>query len=409
MDNACDELVRDAIMDVLKPLTGFLVALDEDERILGVLPEKNPIPFKNGAELVGSALIKAFKADFVRVFDGREGWDEIGYFVDGKELRRPYQVQRFKAQPGSFALLFPAASSFLLASPIAAYGSLEHAHEKTLANHAQELELMNRKLTRRSRRLKKAMDILEARNKQIISEMNLAVELQKSLLPKSYPDTDLISFTHRYIPLAMVGGDFFDIIKLSEERIGVMVSDVSGHGVAPAFITAMIRSSFDYLVPLEDSPGRVITRLNQEFSKIIDTDHFVSAFYAIFDFATMRCRYCNAGHPSQLIAKRDGGFLELAPTNPIIGMIDDYAYEDCEIEFGYGDTLCFFTDGVLEARDAAGALFGTEGIERAISSSMNGSADDMADRLITDIIEYMKDPYFEDDVTILIGQIMDSL
>jgi serine phosphatase RsbU (regulator of sigma subunit) len=239
--------------------------------------------------------------------------------------------------------------------------------------------------------------------------MNLAVELQKSLLPKSYPDMDLVGFTHRYIPLAMVGGDFFDIVKLSDDLVGVMISDVSGHGIAPAFITAMLKSSFDYLISADTGPAQVMTRLNEEFSKIINTDHYVTAFYAIFDFGSMTCRYCNAGHPPQLLAHTDGSFTEMGPDNPIIGMLDSFGYRDECVPFRNGDVLCFYTDGVLEARAGDGSLFGLEGIKRSVAKAFNGSLDDMADGMITDLIHYMKDPYFEDDITILLGQVIDSL
>ena len=409
MRSACDDSVRDTLISVLASMDGALLAMDDRGAIRGVLPEEGPFPGMAQGQLLGRTAISALKADFVRVFDGKDSWDEIGYFVDGTGERRPYHVRRFEGRGHPFAPLFPGATSFILASPISAYGSLESMHEQSLANHARELEAMNRTLVARTRKLKEAMAVLEARNRQNIKEMNLAVELQKSLLPKSYPDTDLVSFTHRYIPMAMVGGDFFDIVKLSEDRIGVMISDVSGHGVAPAFITAMIRSSFDYLVTPDRPPSEVIGLLNGEFAKIIDTDHFVTAFYAVFDFATMTCRYCNAGHPPQILAHADGSFAELAPTNPIIGMMDQFDFHDDELPFRYGDVLCFYTDGVIEARDSSDALFGTEGIKRSIASAMSESLDGMADGLITDLIQFMKDPYFEDDITILFGQVIESL
>jgi phosphoserine phosphatase RsbU/P len=207
----------------------------------------------------------------------------------------------------------------------------------------------------------------------------------------------------------MVGGDFFDIVKLSDDLVGVIISDVSGHGIAPAFITAMLKSSFDYLVSVDTGPAQLMTRLNEEFSKIIDTDHYVTAFYAIFDFETMICTYCNAGHPPQLLAHSDGTFTEMGPDNPIIGMLDSFGYRDESVPFRNGDVLCFYTDGVLEARAADGSLFGLEGIKRSVSKAFDGGLDTMADGMITDLIQYMKDPYFEDDITILLGQVIDSL
>jgi len=409
MDTSCMEATREVLLSLLKATRSAFLALDGTDRILGVLPRTDPLPGFEPEHLLGSTPAKAFKADFVRVQDGHGAWDELGYYADLSGTQRPFQVRRFEGPDHPYAVLFPGAVRFILATPLSAYTALEGSGEVSTALHAQELETINQKLRRRTRRLKRGMEVLEARNNEIIQEMNLAVELQKSLLPKSYPDMDLVGFTHRYIPLAMVGGDFFDIVKLSDDLVGVMISDVSGHGVAPAFITAMLKSSFDYLVSAKTGPAQLMTRLNEEFSKIIDTDHYVTAFYAIFDFGTMTCRYCNAGHPPQLLAHTDGSFTEMGADNPIIGMLDSFGYRDESVAFRNGDVLCFYTDGVLEARAADGTLFGLEGIKRSVGKAFNGSLDTMADGMITDLIQYMKDPYFEDDITILLGQVIDSL
>ena len=165
----------------------------------------------------------------------------------------------------------------------------------------------------------------------------------------------------------------------------------------------------DYLVQKEETPSAVLAGINAEFSKTIDTDHFVTAFYAVFDFASMTCTFCNAGHPPQLIARRDGGFTELSPSCPVIGLSERSAYSDQTAAFGYGDVLCFYTDGVIESRNASGDMFGVEGVKATIASSITEGVDGMADRLLTDLIGFLKDPCFEDDITILFGQVLDSL
>jgi len=385
------------------------VALDAAGTITGILPADKPFAGFDPKALAGNSFASKLNADFVRVFDGKDSWDELGYFVDGAGERSPYLIRRFEGSDQPFSGLFPPSTRYILASPLSAYASLEGIHERAVEEHARELEEMNRKLKRRSRRLKKALDILELRNKEMVADLNLAVELQKSLLPKCYPDTHLVSFTHRYIPMAMVGGDFFDIVKLSDHEIGVMISDVSGHGVAPAFITALIKSSFDYLVQREKGPAAIISRLNEEFSKISETEHFVTACYAVFNFDTMTCCYCNAGHPPQLLAHLDGTFRELEANNPIIGLLDDFEYEEATVPFEGGDTICFYTDGIIEARDGRDMLFGIEGVKQSMTSASAESLDGMADRLITDLIQFMKDPYFEDDITMLFGQVIETL
>ena len=387
--------IRRMLADCLSATGGFLFALDGDGRVASVLP-----PGRAFGELPADALPGMASAEVAAA---------------GAAAACPFRVTRI---PGGrlpdgrvhpFSRAYPVAAAFLAATPLSGPLSSDAPGARAATEHAKALEEMNRKLKRRSRRLKAAMAILERRNQQIIKEMNLAVELQKSLLPKRYPDTELLTFTHRYIPLAMVGGDLFDMVKLSEERVGIIISDVSGHGVAPAFITAMLKGSFDYLVARDPPPAALMGRLNDEFSKIIDTDHYVTACYAVFDFGDMTCRYCNAGHPPQLIAHADGTFAELEPRNPVIGMMEDYEFVEAAVPFRYGDVLCFYTDGILEARDAAGELFGVEGVRRALEGSAAESLDGMADRLLTDLIQFMKDPYFEDDITILLGQVIETI
>jgi len=410
MNSIPTDTLKVTLLSLLQTTKSVLLALDDEDRLVGLLPEQATL----GAcvLLVGHLLSKSIQSNFVRVYTNDCDWDELAYFsAPGKLTGRgkPWQVHRFGSDDQPFSGLFNQATCYLLVTPLPAYASLENLHEQSMADHNRELQAMNKKLRRRSHKLKEAMYILEQRNRQIINEMNLAVELQKSLLPKSYPATDLISFTHRYIPMAMVGGDFFDIKKLGEATVAIMMSDVSGHGVAPAFITAMIRSSFDYLVAPDRNPATVISLLNDEFSKIIDTDHYVTAFYAMFDFASMTCRYCNAGHPHQLLIHLDGSHTEMGANNPIIGMLDHYDYKDNVVPFEPGDLLCFFTDGIIEARDNQEQMFGTEGIVRSIREAKNGSLDDVADHLLTNLIQFMKDPYFEDDITILLGEVLENL
>lgn len=409
MANDLDSSTLKLLLSMLRSGRSTMVALDAAGMITGILPADKPFAGFDPKTLAGSSFSWKLKADFVRVFDGKDSWDELGYFVDGNGERSPYLVRRFEGSDQPFSGLFPPSARYILASPLSAYASLEGVHERSIEEHARELEVMNRKLKRRSHRLRKALDILEQRNKEMIADLNLAVELQKSLLPKCYPDTDLVSFTHRYIPMALVGGDFFDIVQLSAHEIGVMISDVSGHGVAPAFITALIKSSFDYLVPREKGPAAIISRLNEEFSKIIETEHYVTACYAVFNFETMTCCYCNAGHPPQLLAHVDGTFTELEANNPIIGLLDDCEYEETTVPFEGGDTICFYTDGIIEARDGRNVLFGIEGVKQSLTAASTESLDGMADRLITDLIQFMKDPYFEDDITMLFGQVIETL
>ena len=398
-----------ALSAIMAAASQHFLSLAEDGTVLAFLPPDIPLLGRTREDVLGKRLDVLFRANYVRVFDGKDSWNEIVYLegMDGKP--RPFGVRRLPADQEPFPALAPEAREHLLINELLIYGALEDLHERTLAEHAQELEAVNEKLKRQTHQLRKALEILESRNRQMIKELNLAVELQKALLPKSYPPTPSAAFTHRYIPLAMVGGDFFALSSMDKDRVGILIADVSGHGVAPAFITAMIRSLFDYLHPRESSPAEVIRRINEEFSKIVNTDHFVTAFYGIFDFEAMSCTYCGAGHPPQLIVHSSGGVTRLSSEDPIIGMSDDCEYHDRSVALSGGDLLCFYTDGVQEARNSKDEMFGVQGIEETVIRYRNSDLESVADALITGVIQFMRDPVFEDDITVVLGQVIESL
>ncbi|MCK7479784.1 MAG: SpoIIE family protein phosphatase [Candidatus Moduliflexus flocculans] len=168
-------------------------------------------------------------------------------------------------------------------------------------------------------------------------------------------------------PWPWSGGTSSPSPRMETDRVGVLIADVSGHGVAPAFITAMIRSLFDYLHPREDSPSVVIRRINEEFAKIVNTDHFVTAFYGIFDFEAMSCTYCGAGHPPSSSSIPTAAVTRLASEDPIIGMTGGLRTTTTAASpWPGGDLLCFYTDGVQEARNAKDEMFGVRGIEETV-------------------------------------------
>jgi serine phosphatase RsbU (regulator of sigma subunit) len=152
-----------------------------------------------------------------------------------------------------------------------------------------------------------------------------------------------------------------------------------------------------------------MSALNEEFLRTIDTEHYITAFYAILDFHSMRCQYCNAGHPPQIVFGADGITRELQSDNPIIGMTEGYRYENFDIPIHPGDLFCFFTDGVIEAWDESGAMFDGTGVKRAVESASAGDIDQIADTILSELIQFMKNPVFEDDITIVLGQVTEEL
>ncbi len=393
---------------ILSSLGACLVALDSKGRILSVFPRAGHGRGYTHDDLVGKDFDSVFRGSASRVGMRSGNVQEITTVEDPDGKNRTFELRGVPSQNAFKEGLARDAAEFKLVSELPSRptgATTRETDERPSLTGISRLEELNRRLVRKTRRLKRELETLERRNRRNVKEMNLAVDLQKSLLPKSYPDTPHVTFTHRYIPFASVGGDLFSIVALDDDRIGFLLSDVSGHGVAPAFITAMVRSSFDYLHQKNPDPAALMGELNREFSKIIETDHFITAFYAVFDFKAMTMRYSNAGHPPQLLFRADGRAIELGPTDPIIGMIDDHVFREAEAALEPGDLLCFYTDGIVESRDAADEMFGIGGVKRVVGSRPGLSLDETADTLLAELIQYMKDPSFDDDITLVLAQI----
>jgi serine phosphatase RsbU (regulator of sigma subunit) len=286
---------------------------------------------------------------------------------------------------------------------------LEDVRVRMAEQRALELVAANEMLERQAKDLREALARLDGANRQLVEELNLASELQKSLLPRSYPNDAPFEFAHKFIPLNSIGGDLFDVLRLDERRLALVIADVSGHGVGPALITAMFKSSFGLECKSVRSPAALMAALNAELSGALTTGHYVTAFAAFIDIESLEMRYCSAGHPNQLLVRADGTSEELGTMGFLLGMMEDMEYEEKSLVLRPGDTLALFTDGVFESPDAQGRLFGREGILRSISSRLGAGAAELSDGLLSDLLAWTQGTEASDDVTILITQVIESL
>lgn len=286
---------------------------------------------------------------------------------------------------------------------------LEDMRIKMAEQRALELATANEVLQRQARDLRDTLARLDGANRQLVEEFNLASELQKSLLPRSYPVDVPLEFAHKFIPLSSVGGDFFDVVRLDERNLCLVIADVSGHGVGPALVTAMFKSSFWIEAKRRDSTASLMAALNEELESTLTTGHYVTAFAARIDLEAMNMRYCSAGHPNQLLIRADGSIEELGTMGFLLGMVDGVDFEEKSVALGGGDTLALFTDGVFESLDGKGSAFGREGIARSIRSRRDRGAEAISDGLVSDLLSWTEGTEFSDDLTLLIAQVIESL
>jgi serine phosphatase RsbU (regulator of sigma subunit) len=286
---------------------------------------------------------------------------------------------------------------------------LEDIRVKMAEQRALELGAANELLERQAVDLKEALGRLDGANRQLVEELNLASELQKSLLPRSYPSDAPLEFAHKFIPLNSIGGDFFDVLRLDERTLALVIADVSGHGVGPALVTAMFKSAFGLESKSKRSPALLMASLNAELGSFLTTGHYVTAFTAFIDIESLEMRYCSAGHPNQLLVRADGSSEELATMGFLLGMMEGMEYEEKSLALGPGDTLVLFTDGVFESPDQEGKPFGREGILRSVSSRRGAGPVELSDGLLSDLLSWTEGTEASDDVTILMSQVIESL
>jgi sigma-B regulation protein RsbU (phosphoserine phosphatase) len=256
---------------------------------------------------------------------------------------------------------------------------------------------------------------LQRRTTEMETDLRMARQVQEAFLPRITPvfprgvpvELSALRFAHRYAPAATLGGDFFDIVQLSDTRCGVLVCDVMGHGVRAGLLTALIRGVVEELGRRGDEPGHVLGEINRSLIPIVQQTGepvFATAFYGVIDIATGILAYGNSGHPAPFILRSSTGALEqlsLPNPEPATGLIADFEYSQRQCSFHSGDILLGHTDGLIEASNAAGAMFGDKRLREVIAQSAGATGPDLVDRLMREVVNFTGRQDFDDDICVL--------
>jgi sigma-B regulation protein RsbU (phosphoserine phosphatase) len=204
---------------------------------------------------------------------------------------------------------------------------------------------------------------LRVKNEQLEDDLRMAREIQQAIIPSQYPmfprsatpDTSTLRFCHRYLPTGAVGGDFFNILALSDTKAGVFICDVMGHGVRSALVVAIVRALVEELTRVAADPGELLAHMNRDLRAILRNSRnpmFTTAFYLVVDVEKNEICYANAGHPKPLLIRPGGGSEFLGTDhrrkNPGLGLFDEAIYTVSKTSFQHGDTLMLFTDGLFD-------------------------------------------------------------
>ena len=178
-------------------------------------------------------------------------------------------------------------------------------------------------------------------------EMETARQIQTSLLPRTLPDIHGLDVAARYLPMTAVAGDIYDFITLGPSRVGLLVADVSGHGVPAALVASMVKVAFAAQSDAADDPARVLAGINHILCRHVEST-FVTAVYAVIDTERRTITVANAGHPPLLAGGPTGAVRESAEHGLMLGMLPDTVYTNDSLLLGQGDYVVLYTDGIPE-------------------------------------------------------------
>jgi hypothetical protein len=219
----------------------------------------------------------------------------------------------------------------------------------------------------------------------IRKELEIAEQIQASILPREVPRLAGIDIAARYLPMSAVAGDFYDFLLVGRHQLGVLVADVTGHGVPAALIASMLKVAFASQSEHVADPARVLTGLNKVLCGKFE-DHFVTAAYLYADLDAKIVRYAGAGHPPLLVCNRTGGGVRTLEQNGLfLGMFPEAEYSSVEIRLQPGDLFVLYTDGLPESKNDSEEEFGISRCLKVLDSQPRLAAGALADRLLSEI------------------------
>jgi sigma-B regulation protein RsbU (phosphoserine phosphatase) len=285
---------------------------------------------------------------------------------------------------------------------------------RTLSQRLDESEdLTIRDLRRKNRELIKAYKELEAAQALLIEqerlkrELELARQIQESILPRALPGIPCFDFGARIEPMAQVGGDFYDFIPLNEDKIAIVVGDVSDHGVPAALFMALTVTLLRAESQRLDNPGDVLRTVNHHLLGMNETGMFVTIFYGLLDCAKREFQYARAGHEPPILMTLNGENIPFEySAGQLIGILPDPVLDEGTLSLTPDSVLLLFSDGVTEANDPDGVLFGQGRLKSALQIRCHHSAQDICDHIWDELQIYRGETVQHDDVTIVTVKVL---
>jgi len=248
------------------------------------------------------------------------------------------------------------------------------------------------------------LKVTTAERERMAKELEIAHEIQQQFLPSSFPKLDRARIFGESAPAREVGGDFFDVFMIDENRVGLVMADVSGKGVPAAMYMAQCRSMLRIIALSGYGPGETLERVNRFLSQDNDECFFITTFYGELDLVAGELTYANGGHDYPLIYRHETAEVESLPGTggTALGILEDFAYKTASARFQAEDVLFFYTDGIIDALNPSEESFGLERIRSALSEAHELDPIRLGQEIRGRIRAFSLDKEQFDDITYLI-------
>jgi serine phosphatase RsbU (regulator of sigma subunit) len=239
---------------------------------------------------------------------------------------------------------------------------------------------------------------------RITRDLDRARLMQHFILPHQLPNSTHLDFASLFVPMEEIGGDFFDVIELQQGIYGLLIADVTGHGIPAALLTFMSSTTFKNSAPGLLSTAAAITQTNQKLFQKMPDDAFVTMFYAIYNTHTKKLTYTQAGHPEAYVLRKDSNeIIQLRTNNTLVGIFsnDEVTYAESSLTLQQGDKLILYTDAISDALNHGNKLNDSKEFQTFLKEHAGLSMKKLFAALYRHGLLKMKKKSYEDDFTLL--------
>ena len=250
---------------------------------------------------------------------------------------------------------------------------------------------------------------LEEEFSRIKEEISVAKNIQDALLPPAIPKIPGLKVEVYYKPVEAIGGDLYDFIPVNNDAWGIIIADVSGHGIPAALMSAMAKMSFYNHTPGNLSTVDVFEKVNRDLFNNLMMEYYISGEYLIFDTLSHKVRYSRAGHPEGVLLRAATGEIEKLYTRGyFLGIMSNGDYEEAQYKLRKGDRLLLYTDGLIEIESKAGGKFGIERVRRILKDTAGESLEGVKAALIAETEKHSQGATIEDDITFILMEVTEQ-